>query len=163
MRGSPRGAPYAAGGRLGYLAAFRPLFERVGRLSPLEQDRELSRLAVENVRREPLLYARNVAANAGRMFFFAPMNTPRSPVEIAGCVVFNGALLLALAWASLRLWRRRRRAWPPETIPFAIFALLSIGVHLFASAQPRMLTPVVPVLLWLVAIAADEFRRPAPS
>ena len=146
------------------LAGFRPLFERVGRLSPLEQDRELSRLAVENVRREPLLYARNVAANASRMLFFAPMTTPRSPVEIAGCVLFNGALLLAVGWASLRLWRRRGRGWPPETGPFALFALLSVGVHLFASAQPRMLTPVVPVLLWLVAIAAaDEFRRSAPS
>lgn len=141
------------------LAAYRPLFERLGRLSPLEQDDEFRRLAAENIRREPLLYARNLAANTARLFFFAPMNTPRSPVVIAGCVLFNGALLLGVAWAVLTMWRRR--SWPPEAVAFGLFAALSIGVHVVASAQPRMLTPVAPVLLWFVATARSR-RRPSP-
>ncbi|MDP9384828.1 MAG: hypothetical protein M3P50_06295 [Actinomycetota bacterium] len=137
------------------LAAYRPLFDRVGRLTPLEQDDEFRRLATENIRREPLLYLRNVAANTSRLFFFAPMNTPRSPVAIAGCAIFNGALLIGVAWALLAM--RRRRSWPPEAAAFGLFAALGIGVHLLASAQPRMLTPLVPVLLWFAA--ADWHRR----
>jgi hypothetical protein len=74
-------------------------------------------------------------------------------------VLFNGALLAGLCWA-LVLARRRRLALPPETAPIALFAVLSVAIHLPPAASPRLLLPIVPALLWLVA-QVDGARRAA--
>lgn len=81
------------------------------------------------------------------------MKTPRPPIIVAGCIVFNGLLLAGLAWSARRLWRRRR-VLPRETPPFVLIAVIAVGIHVLPSAQPRMLLPIVPVLLWFVAQAA---------
>ncbi len=138
-------------------STYRPLFRRLDEVHPLESDLVLRRLAVRNIRGEPVLYARNLAANAGRLFFWTPMRSSREDWLVALCVVFNGALLAGAGAATVRLWRRRRRI-PPETAPFALFALLAVGVHLPPSASPRMLLPVVPVLVWLVASSSAGSR-----
>ena len=140
------------------LRAHRPLFASLP-ADPVARDLALRDAAVANIRAEPLTYARNVAANASRLFFLWPMEPARRAPVVAGAVVFNGALLLGVAWAGRRLWRRRG-ALPPETLPFALFAALGIAVHLPPSAQPRMLLPLVPVLAWLIVLAA---RRGVPS
>lgn len=72
-------------------------------------------------------------------------------------LIVNGLLLAAAAWAALRLWRRRDTV-PPEAAPFALFALLGIAVHLPPSASPRMLLPLVPLLVWLIAEASAPAR-----
>ena len=135
------------------LASYRPLFRRLDEVHPLESDRVLRRLATENIRADPLAYARNLAANAGRLLFWAPMRSARPWGLVALCVVFNGLLLVAVGRAARRLWRRRADR-PPETVAFALFAAVAVAVHLPPSASPRMLLPVVPVLVWFVAVAA---------
>ena len=135
------------------LATYRPLFRRLDAVHPLESDRVLRRLAMDNVRADPAAYARNLVANTARLFFWAPMRSSRPGALVALCVLFNGLLLLAAAWAVRTLWRRRGTL-PPETVPLALFAALAIVVHVPPSASPRMLLPVVPVLVWLVALAA---------
>ena len=137
------------------LSPYRPLFHRLDEVHPLESDRVLRRLAVQNIRERPLTYARNVAANTGRLFFWVPNRSNRSNAAVALLVVFNGALLLALAAAARALWRRRGTL-PPETGAFALFAALAIAVHLPPSASPRMLFPVVPILVWLVAVGLSR-------
>lgn len=65
------------------LAPYRPLFLRLDEVHPLESDLVLRRHAMENIRAEPLLYARNVAANTARLLVFwpgaRPSPRPRSP------------------------------------------------------------------------------------
>jgi hypothetical protein len=141
------------------LAPLRPLFARARRLDPVASDRLLRERATANIRSRPATYARNVAANTARLFFAALMRPGLSVTRIAVNVLFNGALLAGLAWAVV-LARRRRLALPPETVPVALFAALSIAIHLPPSASPRMLLPVVPALLWLVA-QVDGARRAA--
>jgi len=144
------------------VAAVRPLFRELGRMHPVESDRRLRELAFANIRDHPLLYARNLAANMSRLLFSVPMRPGITGLGIAVYAVFNGLLLVAVAWAAVVLWRRRRRL-PPETAPIALFAALGIAVHLPPSAGPRMLLPLVPALLWLAALAWSARRRPAPS
>ena len=153
------------------LAAYRPLFLRLEKVHPVRSDRWLRRLAIANIRARPAQYGRNLAANVGRLFFAAPMRPPR-PVSVAAYGVSNGLLLAGVAWAAVMLWRRRR-ALPPEAAPIALFAAVAIVVHLPPSASPRMLLPIVPALLWLIAQAgarrgAHEGHnrsapRPAPA
>ena len=128
---------------------YKPFFARVARLQPLEQDDVLRTEAVRNIRSAPTKYARNVAANTGRLFFSVPDTTARRPAVIAGLIVFNTLLLGAVVLAAVRL-RRHRGSIPPAVVAVALLATCSIGVHLFASASPRMLMPVIPMLMWLV-------------
>jgi 4-amino-4-deoxy-L-arabinose transferase-like glycosyltransferase len=147
------------------LAPYRPLFRRLERVHPLESDLELRRRALENIRARPLQYARNIPANATRLLVNWPSRPARPPGTTAMHLVFNALLIGGLLWAAPRLWRSRR-ALPPETAPFALFALLGVAIHIPPSASPRMLLPLVPVLLWFVAVAASGERAaaaPAPD
>jgi 4-amino-4-deoxy-L-arabinose transferase-like glycosyltransferase len=131
------------------LSAYAPLFRELEALHPVESDRRLRALALENVRARPLEYARNLAANASRLVFSIPMR-PRLPAFGVGVyVLFNSLLLAGVARAAAVLWRARRDL-PPEVGPIALFAVLAIAVHLPPSASTRMFLPVVPALLWLV-------------
>jgi hypothetical protein len=44
-------------------------------------------------------------------------------------------------------------------VPLAAFAVAGLGIHLLPSADPRMTLPLVPVLVWLIVVATDEFAR----
>jgi 4-amino-4-deoxy-L-arabinose transferase-like glycosyltransferase len=145
------------------LAPYRPFFHRLDAVHPLTSDLELRRRAVANVRARPRAYARNLAANVSRLLFSVPTRSPRSPAELGALILCNGALLLGLGWAAPRLWRARGRGvLPPETVPFALLAALAVAIHLPPSASPRMLLPVVPLLVWLVAHAGHA-RADAPA
>jgi hypothetical protein len=139
------------------LARLRPFFAHLRRLGPIASDDALRNRAQANVRAHPVAYARNLVANVARLFFAAPMRPGLSVPRVGVDVLFNGALLAGLAWA-VALARRRRLALAPEAVPVAVFALLAIAVHLPPAASPRMLLPIVPALLWLVA-QVDAARR----
>jgi hypothetical protein len=139
------------------LAPYRPLFRRLDRVPPLQSDRELRRHAAANIRADPLRYGRNLAANVSRLLFSVPARRHVSPVALAELVLFNGSLIVAVAWAARVLWRRHP-SLPPETAAIALFTTLAVGVHIPPSASPRMLLPVVPALVWLVALAGTTRR-----
>jgi hypothetical protein len=141
------------------LSRYRPFFASLRRLDAVASDDALRARASANIRAHPVAYARNLAANAARLFFAAPMRPALSVPRVGINVLFNGALLAGLLWAAV-MARRRRLALPPETMPFALFAALAVAIHLPPAASPRMLLPIVPVLLWLVA-QIDGARRAA--
>jgi 4-amino-4-deoxy-L-arabinose transferase-like glycosyltransferase len=130
------------------LRPYRPFFADLERLAPLEQDRVLREVAQRNVRAHPLLSARNLAANVARLLTNAPTSAGIAPGVVAALIVVNGILLAALITGAVRL-RRRPGPVPPEVVAVALLAGCSIAVHLVGSASPRMLTPVVPLLVWL--------------
>lgn len=142
------------------LAPLRPLFAEAARQDPTTADETLHAAAMDNIRADPTRYARNVLANATRLFFTVPMRPQLSPLRIGANVLFNGALLLGLAWA-LATWWRRRPPLPPETAAVVAFAVIGVAIHLPASASPRMLLPLVPALLWLIAQVAAGVRSGA--
>jgi len=94
----------------------------------------------------------------------APTRPAPPPARLALYLLFNGALVVAVVWAARTLWRRRADV-PPETAPIALFAALGIAVHLPPSASPRMLLPIVPSLIWIVALAVSGIahRRSPPG
>lgn len=139
------------------LRAFRPLFGRLRTLDPVASDLALRRHALADARARPAAYARNLAANAGRLLFAVPMRPRLSLRRIGTDVVFNLGLLVAVGWAARLGWRRRVTV-APESGPIAAFALVAIAVHLPASASPRMFLPVVPAVFWLAARSAGPRR-----
>lgn len=135
------------------LAAHRPLFARLARLSPVAQDTTLRRIALRRIASHPGAFAANVVDNAGRLVVDAPYGFGRPLWQAVPYAVFNALLLGALTAVALR----RRSRWSEAGIAFGAFALLAVLVHLPLSADPRMLMPVVPVAI--LAVVAGAGRR----
>ncbi len=146
------------------LAAYRPLFHYLATLSPLQRDLTLRHLAIVQAEGHPAKYALNLLANVGRMFFGFPFSFTLSAGVLVGLVLFNTALLGGLTAAAVYL-RRSRRPLPPEAAPFLWFAALAVVVHLFPSAEPRFLIPLIPVPIWVMAHALNRRfgRNPASN
>ena len=47
----------------------------------------------------------------------------------------------------------RRRRLPPETGVFALLGATAFALHALVAAYPRMLAPIVPLLVWLTILA----------
>ncbi len=140
------------------LAPHRPFFAQLRGLSLPEQNAELERRALENMSEHPAKYLENVAANVSRLFFDAPYSYSSQRLTAAYFALPN-ALLLGAVLLALIVAARVPASLPPATAPFAIFAVTAFGLHALVSAYPRMLFPIVPVLVWFAAtIFANHVR-----
>ncbi len=150
------------------LAPHRPFFETLRDLPLPEQNARLERRALENIGQHPLKYAENVAANVSRMFFDAPYSSGGLRRGFLYFALSNTLLLAAALFSALALVRRRT-SLPAPAAPFAIFALTAFSLHALVAAYPRMLMPIVPVVVWFGAIsiaghgARDRTTLTAPT
>jgi hypothetical protein len=150
------------------LAAYRPLFQRLTPLDPLQKDLALQHLAWVQATGRPVKFAVNLGANVARMWAGMPFSFRLAPAILAGLWASNLALLAALgrtARRAVRLRRARRaaRRADPAARGFAAFAAVGLAVHLLPSAEPRMMLPVVPVLIWLALHRPEAPAGPAPG
>lgn len=139
------------------LAAHEAVFERLRGLELPEQNARLERRAAENIVSDPLKYAENVAANVSRMFFDAPYSYTEQRLSALFFALPN-ALLLSMALLSAVGAYRMRESLPAAAAPFAAFALVSFGLHALVAAYPRMLMPIVPVVVWFAATVGENVR-----
>jgi 4-amino-4-deoxy-L-arabinose transferase-like glycosyltransferase len=136
-------------------------FRSIDRLGPVEHDIALQRRARRWIEDDPPNYVRNVLVNTGRILFGAPYPDPSDqPLRPLLYGVPNALLLGALALCAPLLLRRRHEL-PPEALPFAAFAVVAFSFHLLLSADPRMLLPVVPPVLWLICVAVGRLPQSA--
>lgn len=145
------------------LAAHRPFFESLRGLTLSQQNARLERRALENIAQHPGKYLENVAANVSRMLFDAPYSFSRPRLSALYFALPN-ALLLAAALLAAVVALRVRSALPKAAAPFAIFALAAFGLHALVAAYPRMLMPIVPVVVWFAAtMIASHVRLARPE
>jgi 4-amino-4-deoxy-L-arabinose transferase-like glycosyltransferase len=162
------------------LAADRPLFTALGRLTPPAQDARLQDVAFRNLRDDPLHYLSNVVNNVERLLFNFPYSFTggtSSPVSFtnqkAGFVLYAvpNALLLGLLALALLVALRMRRQLQAEILPLTVLIALAFAVHIPLAAYARFVTPLAPAAaLLVIAIlsahvrsAADASRSPASS
>ena len=144
------------------LAQHRPFFETLRGLTLAEQNAKLERRALANIRDHPMKYSENVAANLSRMFFNAPYSYSAQRLSALYFALPNAVLLGTILFASF-VALRVRRALPAPAAPFAIFAVASFGLHALVAAYPRMLMPIVPVIVWFAATTiANNVRLVRP-
>ena len=141
-----------------HLAAHRPFFAELRGLTLPEQNVRLERKAFENIRDRPVKYAENIAANVSRLFFDAPYSY--SPQRL-GALYFAlpNALLLSTLIFAAAVAVRVRGSLPPPTTAFAIFALAAFGIHALVAAYPRMLAPIVPIIVWFATTTIGRHVR----
>jgi 4-amino-4-deoxy-L-arabinose transferase-like glycosyltransferase len=137
------------------LRPHRAFFESLRGLTLAEQNAEIEREARRNILDHPDKYAENVVANVSRMLFNAPYSRTLQQTNDLFYALPNAILLGAFALCVLVLVPRRR-ALPPETGVFALLGVTAFALHALVAAYPRMLAPIVPLLVWLTVLALVE-------
>ena len=100
-----------------------------------------------------------------RMLFNTPYSRTLEQTNDAFYALPNAILLGAALFSALVLLPRRRTL--PASGRLALLAATAFGLHALVSAYPRMLAPIVPLLVWLTVLAAVEIgllsRRASPG
>jgi 4-amino-4-deoxy-L-arabinose transferase-like glycosyltransferase len=146
------------------LRPHREFFESLRGLDLAEQNAEIEREALTNIANNPGAYAENVVANVSRMLFNSPYSRTQQQTNDAFYALPNAVLLGAAVLLALVLVPRRRTL-PREAGVFALLAATAFGLHALVSAYPRMLGPIVPLVVWLTVLALVEaglLRQGAP-
>jgi 4-amino-4-deoxy-L-arabinose transferase-like glycosyltransferase len=137
------------------LAPHRDFFESLRGLTLAEQNAEIEREALRNIVDNPVSYAENVVANVSRMFFNFPYSRTEEQLNDLFYVVPNSLTLIALGLCAVVLVPRRR-VLPPETGTFVALGSVALVLHALVATYPRMLMPVVPLVVWLTTLALVE-------
>jgi hypothetical protein len=149
------------------LAPHKEFFANLESLNDVERDDAFKKQAIYNILNHPKEYARNLAANVGRVLFSYPFSFTAQSLTtyfyLAPNMFIVVLFVLSLIPAALR----------PHAMPFELwfllaFALIALGGSMLVSGFERPLMPLVPVLsVWagLVSVRAlrIELRPLAPS
>lgn len=145
------------------LAPHKPFFETLEGLTLAEQNAKLERRAATNIKDHPMKYLKNVVANVSRMFFNAPYSYTEQRLSALYYALPNAILLGVILFAGF-VALRVRRALPKPAAPFAVFGITAFVLHALVAAYPRMLMPIVPVIVWFAAVViANHVRVVTPS
>jgi hypothetical protein len=120
--------------------------------SVVEKDDALKRMALRNIKANPIKFLQNCISNIGRILFNFPytyqLQSPSTLVRLP----FNGFIVVFAVLCLIPTFLNWRR------IPFQLrfmmmFILLYLGGSVLGSAETRMFTVIVPVLLvWIAYI-----------
>ena len=144
------------------LAAHEPRLRAAARPRAPGAERRAREARGRNIVSNPLKYAENIAANVSRMFFDAPYSYTEQRLSAVFFALPN-ALLLSVALLAAVGAYRMRESLPAAAVPFAAFALVSFGLHALVAAYPRMLMPIVPVVVWFAATVGENVRLARPT
>jgi 4-amino-4-deoxy-L-arabinose transferase-like glycosyltransferase len=144
--------------------------EWVAQFVGVEKDDALKRLALTNIKENPLKYARNWLANIGRLLFGVPASYFYQRDAMLLRLPPNSILLTLMLFSlipTLHNWRRL----PLEIKTLLLLLLCYLGMSSLVSAYPRQFYIIVPMLLvWIgyilertLTIHWPVHRFPMPS
>jgi hypothetical protein len=144
------------------LAPHRPFFASLRGKDPYETDAAFQEQALEYIQSAPDEYTENVLANVARMWFSMPYSHTEQKLSTLFYVLPNALLLGAIVFCAGILILVRPRL-PAEFLPFAALAAFTFGLSALLAAYPRMLFPIVPISLVVIAyVLANHVRVRAP-
>ena len=145
-----------------HLASHRALFTRVDRMSQLQGNRTLTRIAENSIQRNPGNYLHHVLQNGERIFLGVPFSFQGGAATNLAFYGLPNVALLLVAVLAVVIMRRRRARLPALLIPTVAFGLIGLAMHLPVSAYPRMATLSIPAFLVVAALGLEAWRR-SPS
>jgi 4-amino-4-deoxy-L-arabinose transferase-like glycosyltransferase len=121
----------------------------------LEQDDAFKKIAINNIKSHPFKYAQNIFFNIGRIVFHYPFSYAVQRPKPLFVMPINGiifTLIIICLFPTLINWRKI--IFP---IRFMLFlAFLYLGGSALLSAETRMFTIIVPILLFWIAYIAQK-------
>lgn len=131
----------------------------VNNYSYLEQYDEFKRIALENMKRYPRAYLRNVICNIGRFFFNYPFSYYKQRPSTLINIMINGPLVTFLIIASCILLFQFKKT-PPAILVIIIVSYFYMAINFSLSIAIRMMFTLFPLFLaWFTYIANDIWRK----
>ncbi|MFS4493392.1 hypothetical protein [Maribacter sp. 2308TA10-17] len=127
-------------------------------LSYLERDALFKEKAIENIKQYPLKYIKNTGASAFRLFFNSPYSYTPQKMSSYLYIIPNMFLLTFLVF-SIYLGIKNRKLASFEIRFLGLMALIFIGGLTLLDGRVRHLIPIIPVLLFIIAVAFSQFVR----
>jgi hypothetical protein len=147
------------------LAPHREFFATLEGLSDVERDDAFKKRAFDNIAHHPKEFARNWAANVGRMLFSYPFSFAAQSLTTYFYLAPN-MFLVVLFLMSLIPAALRPRAVPFELWFLLAFSLIALAGSTLVSGYDRQFRPLVPILcVWVAFVAVRVLRidlRPWP-
>jgi len=124
----------------------------------IERDDALIKIAIDNIKSHPIKFLKNCISNIGRMLFDFPysyrVESPRLLVKLP----INGIIILLIVFSLIPTYINWKRI--PFSIRFMLFfALLYFGGSILGSAETRMFTLIIPlVIVWIAFIIKRSLK-----
>jgi hypothetical protein len=134
------------------------VFDKIAPYNSIERDDILKSIAINNIKTYPIKYLQNCICNIGRILFNYPYSyTLQKPATLAR-VLLNGFLaIMTLICLIPTLVNWRKIIYPVRILLLLTF--LYLGGSVLGSAETRMFTVIVPVLLiWIPLIIQKTVR-----
>jgi 4-amino-4-deoxy-L-arabinose transferase-like glycosyltransferase len=133
-------------------------FNEINKYKGVQQDEVFKEIAINNIEKHPLKFIQNCVSNLTRIVFNFPYSYKLQNPSTLIRLPFNGILIILLLVClipSLRNWNKINYA-----VRFSfLFSLIYLGGSIWGSAETRMFTLIVPViLLWVSYIFERSFK-----
>ncbi len=133
-------------------------FDEVLKLRGVKKDEEFKKLAINNIKSHPLKFLENCFSNTGRILFNYPFSYhPEKPSKLLRLPMNGIIMVLSLFCLIPTFLNWRKILFPVRFLLF--FTLLYFGGSVLGSAETRMFSMVVPVLLlWIAYILQNTIK-----
>jgi hypothetical protein len=133
-------------------------FDELFKYKGVQQDDLFKKMAIRNIKSHPLQFLENCFSNVGRMLFNFPYAYETQKTGTLLRLPFNGIIVVFTLFCLIPTcinWRKI--AFPIRFMLFLI--VLYFGGSVLGSAEPRMFTAIVPVLLlWIAYIIQRSIK-----
>lgn len=133
-------------------------FVEINKFKGVERDDAYKKVVMENIKSHPGKFVKNCISNIGRMLFNYPYSyTPQKPGTLFR-LPLNGIIIILMLFCLLPTFLNWRKIIYP--VKFMMFiALLYLGGSIFGSAEIRMFTIIVPILLVWIAFVIQRSMK----
>ena len=131
------------------------VFNDISKFKGIELDDTLKKIAVNNIKSHPIKFVQNCTSNLGRILFNMPYSyKAQTPIFLIR-LPFNGIIIVLALFSLIPTYLN----W--SKIPFSLrfmlsFAIIFIGGSIMGSAETRMFTYTLPVLLIWIAFIIEK-------
>lgn len=140
------------------LAPHREFFASLEGMTDVQRDDAFKKEAIRNIKGHPKEYARNWAANVGRLLFSYPFSFGPQSLTTYFYLAPN-MFVVVLFLVSLIPAFLRPQAMPLEMWLLFAFALIAFGGSTLISAYERQFRPLVPFLwIWIGLVSVRALR-----
>jgi len=133
-------------------------YEEIFKYEGIQRSDAFERIAINNIKSHPFKYIKNCISNIGRLLFSYPYSYTIQNNKTLLRLPLNGIIVVFSAFCLiLTFFNWRKVIFPIRFILF--FILLYLGLSTLVSAQIRMFTIIVPMLIFWIAFIFQKSVR----
>jgi hypothetical protein len=134
------------------------IYEEIKKYDEITQDELLRKAAINNIKSHPAKFLQNCVSNIGRILFNYPYTyTPQRPSNLLR-IPLNGIIVVFLLFCIVPTIINWKKIIYPLRF-MVIFVFLYLGGSVLGSAETRMFTVAVPILLFWIAFIIQKTIR----